>query len=143
MSPMRPIGGLGRNLFGRSPRQMQRPVKLITGGRHKGRPGGRRRPFFHVGSKAANQRQPMCAKRRQARRESVDMRRSKPHQFDPGGIAKFGVLDDERRERAEIARRRLGRPAHDRVGIALELLEEGPEQAGPCHTAVTRPQDPA
>src|SRR5436853_275838 len=62
------------------------------------------------------------------------------HQLDRGRIELFRVLDDEWREPAEFGWPRTVRPAHDRVGVAGEFVEQTPEQRGRCDTAVIAPQ---
>src|ERR1700676_4265820 len=93
-------------------------------------------------SKAANQSQPKRAQRKQPDRQCVEMARSEPHQLDTGGVVACRVLDDERRQCAEIAGRCIRCPAHDRMRVASKLSEQFAEQMRPRYPAVMRPQYP-
>src|SRR5262245_2158770 len=67
--------------------------------------------------------------------------RGQPHELVGDRIA--GMLDHGRRQRGEIARRRVRRPAHDRMRVGLELARQLAQEIGPRDALVMRPQDPA
>ena len=65
------------------------------------------------------------------------------HQLARRLVVARHMLDDYRREPAEIAGLRRGGPAHDRVRITVEALEQAGQQAGPGDPPVVSPQHPA
>ena len=124
-----------------APRQQQRAVERIARRRARVLPDDRRqaRPsMWPPGRRSA----PGAARRaRPAAPPSHRYgRRQAASSLDRGRIVARRMLDHERRKRAEVARRRLRGPVHDGVRIALELLEHGAQQRGPCDAAVMRPQ---
>lgn len=124
-------------------RQLQRAIKCVAGWRNQVRGGAAGNPRLQMRCKTSDQRKPTRAERDQPVRQSVDMGAGQLHERDTRGIVKFGMLDRERCESAEIARPRFRREAYDRVRIAVELFEYGIEQRGPGHASVMSPQDPA
>src|SRR5437763_5763672 len=103
-------------------------------------PGLRREPALEMRREAAGQRDALDAARDEADRHPVDVMSGTLHQLDRRRIELFRVLDDEWREPAEFGWPRTVGPAHDRVGVAGEFVEQTPQQRGRRDAAVLSPQ---
>src|SRR5437868_3980090 len=120
--------------------QSQRARQCIALRHDEVLPGLRREPALEMRREAADQRNALDAVRDEARRHPVDVMSGTLHQLDRGRIELFRVLDDEWREPAEFGWPRTVRPAHDRVGVAGEFVEQTPQQRGRRDAAVVSPQ---
>src|SRR6059058_1122990 len=121
-------------------RQSQRARQRIALRRDEVLPGLRLEPALEMRREAAGQRDALDAVRDQARRHPVDVMSGTLHQLDRRRIELFRVLDDEWREPTEFGWPRAVGPAHDRVGVAGEFVEQTPQQRGRRDAAVLSPQ---
>jgi hypothetical protein len=87
---------------------------------------------------AAGQRQALHAELEQAARDRIHMRGGKAQDLDRRRIIARRMVGNERRKRAEVARRCVLGPVHDGMRVALVMGEHGAQQLGPCDPSVMR-----
>src|SRR5437588_8686310 len=136
MPPIHPGIGFGAGRL----RQWGRARQRIALRRDEVLPGLWREPALEMRREAAGQRDALDAVRDEAHRQPVDMMCGTLHQLDRRRIELFRVLDDEWREPAEFGWPRAVGPAHDRVGVAGEFVEQTPQQRGRRDAAVVSPE---